>query len=395
MRTFSILSKDLLQVLRDKKSLLFLIVMPVAFTVLMGFVLRGVYNPEQPSLRLGWLNQDPNGTISLALRSFLVEVEGLTLQDIPTEAEARQAVSEGELSAALLIPEGFSEQAMSGAPPQLVLLADTASEEGRLMQELMGPHVTRLLSAIEVARLHTQSLPEELRSKEKNEATARALELWQAAARRGPSVTHSEGREPNPYNHTSPGILLQFAIMGMSTSAALFVRERKDGTLARMLVTSLPRASIVAGHLLAMFSLVMMQLLLLLAFGQLVLGVEYLNQPLGTLLVSVSLAFWVSAMGLLIGVLSKSEEQVILYSLAASLLFAALGGAWFPLEGTDKLFSYVGSLTPGAWAMRGFQNLLLRGLDVSSVLLPSAILGLYGVTFLALALWRLPKGQVR
>jgi len=42
-------------------------------------------------------------------------------------------------------------------------------------------------------------------------------------------------------------------------------------------------------------------------------------------------------MGLLIGVLVKSQDQVIVYSLIAMFVLTALGGCWFPLEITGRL----------------------------------------------------------
>jgi hypothetical protein len=54
----------------------------------------------------------------------------------------------------------------------------------------------------------------------------------------------------------------------------------------------------------------------------------------------------------------SAEEQVIMLSMAAMFLFSALGGAWFPLEVAGAPFSTIGHLTPAAWAMDGFQNII-------------------------------------
>jgi ABC-2 type transport system permease protein len=69
-------------------------------------------------------------------------------------------------------------------------------------------------------------------------------------------------------------------------------------------------------------------------------------------------------------------------------LFSALGGAWFPLEITGETFSAVGHLMPSAWAMEGFQNLILRGQGFASILMPVAVLLGYTLIFLAVAIWR-------
>ena len=132
----------------------------------------------------------------------------------------------------------------------------------------------------------------------------------------------------------------------------------------------------------------MVQETLLIAVGQFAFGVDYLREPLATLLLMVALALWASSLGLLIGAVAKAEEQVHTWSLITMFVFSALGGAWFPLEITGKAFAAVGHLTPTAWAMDGFQNIIVRGQGLSSVLMPVGILLAYAVVFFTVAIWR-------
>ncbi|NMB89999.1 MAG: ABC transporter permease, partial [Chloroflexi bacterium] len=67
---------------------------------------------------------------------------------------------------------------------------------------------------------------------------------------------------------------------------------------------------------------------------------------------------------------------------------SALGGAWFALEMTGKTFAAIGHFLPSAWAMDGFQNVLVRGQGLESTLLPAGIVLAYAVAFFALAVWR-------
>jgi ABC-2 type transport system permease protein len=133
---------------------------------------------------------------------------------------------------------------------------------------------------------------------------------------------------------------------------------------------------------------------LLVIFGQIVLKVNYLREPLGVLLVSVGLGLWVASMGLLIGVLAKGEEQVILFSMIAMFLFSAMGGSWFPLESAGAGFAAVGRLMPSAWAMTGLQNILIRGLGLASVWEPAGMLFLFALGFFGLAVWRFRKNEI-
>jgi ABC-2 type transport system permease protein len=168
----------------------------------------------------------------------------------------------------------------------------------------------------------------------------------------------------------------------------LLIQERKTRCLQRLITTNMRSSHLIGGHWLAMFVMVFLQTAILIVFGQLVLKVNYLASPLGTLLVAIGLCTWVASMGLLVGVIAKSEEQAILISMVAMILFASLAGAMVPLDVGSRLFYTVGHLTPGAWAMDGFQNILVRGLGLSSTIQPTLILLGYALLFFILAVWR-------
>ncbi len=192
--------------------------------------------------------------------------------------------------------------------------------------------------------------------------------------------------------HSSPGMMLQFGIAGLLTSATVIVNERKTRSLQRLLTTATSRFQILAGHYLAIFSMVFIQFIILIIFGQ-ILKVDYLRVPLATLLVALVTAVCIAALGLLIGVFAKSEEQAIIFSLIPMFVLSGLGGAWVPLEATGAAFQAVGHVSPVAWAMDGFKNIVARGLGFNSVLLPAAALMGYALLFFGLALWRFRKAS--
>jgi len=195
--------------------------------------------------------------------------------------------------------------------------------------------------------------------------------------------------------HTSPGMMLQFAIAGLLTAAQIIVTERRSRTLQRLLTTSTRKIHVVVGHHLAIFLLIFTQFTILIVFGQFVLKVDYLRLPSATMLVAFSAALCISALGLLIGILAKTEEQAISFSLIPMFVFAGLGGAWVPLEFTGKTFQTIGHFSPVAWAMDGFENIVARGLGFESVLIPCAALVGYAVLFFLLAVWRLDASEER
>jgi ABC-2 type transport system permease protein len=183
-------------------------------------------------------------------------------------------------------------------------------------------------------------------------------------------------------------MMVQFAMAGLIGAASILVLERKSGALRRLLTTAISRVEIILGHYLAMFVMIFLQFVILVAFGQLALRVGYLREPLATLLVMVTTALWTASLGLLIGTLAKTEDQVTIFSLIPMFVLAGMGGAWVPLEFTGETFQAIGHLLPTAWAMDGFENIVIRGLGLESVLLPVGILLAYAVVLFGLAVWR-------
>ncbi len=180
-------------------------------------------------------------------------------------------------------------------------------------------------------------------------------------------------------------MMLQFSIAGLLVCSSIIVHERKSHSLWRLLTTSAARVQILLGHYLAIVTIVFGQSLILIAFGQIVFKLNYTGSIGATLLVAVTTALCIGGLGLLIGVMAKSEEQAVIFSLIPMFVLAGIGGAWVPLEITGSTFQAIGHLSPVAWAMDGFKNITLRGLGVESVLLPAAALLGYAALFFTIA----------
>ncbi len=397
MRILDLALKDLSQILRDRKSLVFLMVMPIAFTLFMGFAYQGNSGPAaaEARLRLGWVNQDPGGLLAQQLYQQLSGSSTLELLDLAPDA-AEAALQTGKVAGVLRVPAGYSDPAQ--APKQLSLVA-AAGSGGQTLFQLVRGQVTRLMSAVEVANLSAAAAGKPGDPLEFAQSFTAAGQAWaevdgsaQVRVEKALAQKKPAWYGANPHNQSSPGMLVMFAIFGLVTSAQVLVQERKLRTLQRMLTTSMHAWEIVLGHLLAMFAVVFLQEALLILFGQLVLGVEYAREPLSVLLVALGLGLWIAALGLLIGVLVKDDSQVVLGSLLAMFFFSALGGIWFPLEGTSGLFTAIGKNLPSAWAMSGFQNILIRGQGLESVWLPALCLLGYAALFFLAAVWRFRKG---
>jgi ABC-2 type transport system permease protein len=376
--------KDIRETMRDRMTFMFLLAMPVVFTLMFGFAFGGTPADTRPVV--GWLDQD-NSRLSAAEKDLLLAAGAVRLDETAgrSPAELEKLVADGKLAAALVVPAGYEESARVGQLLKLTVFSDPSSAAGAVAQAAIQAAARRAASAAVIAQGAQQATGAGF-----DGALQEALAGWQQPP---VSLEVANPAAPAPANpmtpsQTAPGLMVQFAMAGLITSAQVLVYERKSRCLPRQLTTAVARWQILLGHYLAIFAVIFTQLVLLVAFGQLVFGLDYLGQPAATLVMVLATALFMAALGLLIGTLAKSDEQAILFSMIPMFVFSALGGAWVPLENTGQVFQVVGHFTPVAWAMDGFKGIVARGLGLPAVWLPAAALLGYAALCAALAVWK-------
>ena len=344
-RILDITRKDLTQILRDPKVFMFLLIMPIVFTLLFGFAFGGSAEEGDQRLPVGLIDQD-NTPLSARLKQMLAASDVIRLVEDPawTAADLEKQVADDDLAAALIIPAGYGDAALS-MPIRIQIIAQPSDAATTAQGEIVTI-ANRLMSAVRTAGIVVQ-----IDSNISFETVLdKALDAWANPPIRIESRSGAAVEETTPGGmsmvHTSPGMILQFAIAGLLTCAQVIVNERKSRSLQRLLTTATRRVHILLGHYLAIFLLIFAQFILLIAFGQFALGIDYLRVPHATLLVALASALCIAALGLLIGVIAKSDEQAIMFSLIPMFVFAGLGGAWTPLEYTSQTFQAIGHLTP-------------------------------------------------
>lgn len=397
MHVLNLVLKDLVQIARDRKSLFFLVLMPVAFTLLFGLAFHS--SGETPRLPVGWVNDDRDGLLSEGLRELIEETGTIRLQE-RTASEVETQVGSERLAAAIVVPRGFSAQTLAGETVPLTVIAVPGLPAGQTATTALQVATNRLLAAVQAARVSANavaalspSVDDKAREAIVDVSLAQARAAWQepplvVALEAATRFQADQNTTPGGFVQSSPGMMVQFGVFSLIVSAMVLVVERKSRVLPRLLTAPVRRAEIIAGHLLAMFVIVLVQESMLILLGQFAFGVHYLREPLGTLLMAMALALWVSSLGLLIGAMAKGEEQVVILSLVAMFVFSALGGAWFPLEIAGQTFASVGRVLPTAWAMRGFQDIVVRGMGCAATICPAGLLLLYSALFFGLAVWR-------
>jgi len=201
------------------------------------------------------------------------------------------------------------------------------------------------------------------------------------------------------YQILVPSYTVLFCFALVLTVGWLFVTERRQGTLKRLRAAPVTRAQVLLGKLLPCLTLSIFQGVFLLLAGKVVFAMSWgpASWSVGKQLlmltpVVVATSFAAMGLALLVAAVARTEMQV---AILGSLLFLFLGlisGCLIPRELMPETMTQVSHITPHAWALDAYRQLLVRpapGAEVAPNLdvVRNACLVLtgYGAAFLALA----------
>ncbi len=173
---------------------------------------------------------------------------------------------------------------------------------------------------------------------------------------------------PSGFNQAVPGILVMFIMMiALSSGSVALFLERQSGVLKRLAATPLTRTEIVLGKWLGKWFITFLQLAYGMLVGWLVFNIHWGNH---LFVIVVVLSIWAAfnaALAVLLGSFAQSEGQVSLIATVSSLLLAALGGCWWPIEITPQWMQSLSHFLPTGWIMDVLHQLMYFSGGVADV----------------------------
>ena len=149
-----------------------------------------------------------------------------------------------------------------------------------------------------------------------------------------------------------------------------------------MLSAPVSKAVYLLGTITGQLGTALLQMLILAAFGTILLGVSWWHDPLATLAIFLAFGLASVAFGTMLGTFVKTQGQASGLSLALGMSMALLSGCWYPLELFPAAVQKIVHILPTTWAMMGMNDIVLRGQGLAAVL-PEAgvLLGFAGLFF--------------
>ena len=193
-----------------------------------------------------------------------------------------------------------------------------------------------------------------------------------------------------------PGICVLFVFLSSTAVARSLFDERKSGTLRRLMSAPLNQATLLAGKMVPVFLLTLIQIIVIFATGALVLPLlgwgrlPMGENPFAWAVTSMLIALCSTCLGVMISTLARTEGQVSGISNALLWVAGFLGGAIFPAVFLQQIpfMNIVMKLVPQSWAITAYYDVLTRGkglVDIWPNLL--VILG-FSVAFFAIGVRR-------
>lgn len=374
MRTIAALAwLNVIQLLRNPAEVVGVVVLPLVLTMLFGSVFGA---GGASAVRVFFVDEDASA-YSARVGALIDAEESFAVEEM-TRSEAEEMIASGGGSVAVIIPEGFSDDLESGNA-EIHVLRHPASENAFAVQSVVQGIAARMSGSAAVARV-VSAAPSGA-GISFDEAYRRVDAGWEpkppvyavgrmavASEVRGDSVL-AEGQA-----QSSIGFTVWFILFMTFGSAGGILEEREQGTLRRLLVAPIGRATILTGKVAGTVLAATAQALVLVTVGALVFGVPWGRDPAGVALVLGSYILAGTGLAVMVSALVRTRDQMSGASPLISTGLAMLGGCLWPIEVISPTMQAIAQFTPTGWAVMGLTDVVARNQGVEAAVTPSLVL---------------------
>jgi ABC-2 type transport system permease protein len=341
-----LLRKEAYHILRDRRTLAVVVLMPVVQVVLFGFAIR----TDVKDIRLAIVDPAPDN-VTLEIRNRLEASEAFrTVAVVARTGELDAMFQRGAAQEAVVFEPGFAERLDRGLPARVLIIADAIEPNTASTRQ------NYTLSVIQ------------------------AYERERRGAGHGVTIM-AEGRMRfNPTAESShlfvPGLMaFVLTIISALMTAISLTREKETGTMEALLVSPLRPWQIIVGKVVPYLAIGFVSVLLVIGEARLVFGVPLrgstvllLGEGLLYILVSLSL-------GMLISSRTSSQRVAMMGAMIGTMLpTMLLSGFIFPIESMPKILQYISHVIPARWFVEIARSIMLKGVGLEFLWSQSLIL---------------------
>lgn len=367
-RILAVLTKEFIQLTRDRLTYAMILVMPIVQLLLFGYAI----NSDPRDLPTAVLVQDHGPMARSALSALAHNGYFKIVREASSPEELDQAIARGEVQFALTIPADFTRRVVRGDDAQILVEADASDPAAT------GGAIAALAN-----------LPR----------TALSRDLVGAAA---PSSGVGVDKDPfevvihrryNPEAITAynivPGLLgvvLSLTLV-MMTSLGM-TREYERGTMESLLATPAKPIEVMIGKLSPYVVVGLIQTVVILVLARVLFSVPMAGGWDALALGVVLFIFGSLSLGFLISTVARNQLQAVQMSFFYILPSILLSGFMFPFRGMPAWAQALGSVIPVTHFLRIVRGSLLKGLGLIDLWTSLFALALFVVAIAAAAMSR-------
>lgn len=341
-----LLQKEVFHILRDRRTLAVVVLMPVVQVILFGFAIR----TDVKDIRLAIVDPRPDH-VTVEIRNRLEASEAFrTVAVVARTAQLEGLFQRGAAQEAVVFEPGFAERLDRGFPARLQVIVDATEPNTASTRQ----HYT--LSVI------------------------RAYERERGGGGQGITIAIQGRLRFNPTSESShlfvPGLMaFVLTIISALMTAISLTREKETGTMEALLVSPLRPWQIIVGKVVPYLAIGFVSVLLVIAEAWLVFGVP-LRGSLILLLAEGLLYILVSlSLGMLISSRTSSQRVAMMGAMIGTMLpTMLLSGFIFPIESMPKILQYVSHIIPARWFVEIARSIMLKGVGLEFLWSQSLVL---------------------
>ena len=371
-RLSAVIRKELSQLLRNRRSRIFLFIPPIFQLILYGYAV----NLDVDNLRMGWMDLDQSPQSHDLLADFRGS-ERFRLTALPqNEKEIQDILDRGQAQLVVRVLPGFGRDILRGRPTSVQILVDGANSN---TASLASAYASQLLAGYSLRMAGPQ-----LQSRIMARAGMGTMSL------KAPRLTDSARVWFNPdlksRNYFVPAVICNLImVVTVMLTAMAIVREKELGTMEQLMVTPIRPMELMIGKMIPAALVGMMDLVLMTSAALLIFHIPFRGNPL-VLVLSAALFLLTSlGMGLFISTISNTQPQAIMSSSLIAIPTFLLSGFAYPIRNMPVAVQYFTYLNPLRYLIEITRGIFLKGTGIP-VLWPQMLtLFVYGMIVMGLS----------
>ena len=370
LRLISIIRKEFIQIFRDTRTLVMILVIPIMQLFLLGYSATN----DVRNIPLAVLDQSRSPESRALLESYRAADYFRIAYTVTSEAEIETLISAGDARAAVIIPPDYANRLAEGNA-QVAFILD-------------GSDPTSASTALSAAQLISQAHAVNLLA-ENFSRTGMTLRAQQ------PVTVHTTvwyNPDMISAHFMIPGVIgmVLFAIAAILTATSV-VRERERGTIEQLIVTPIRPWELIVGKLMPYVILGFFNTIEVLAVGHWWFGMP-IRGDLGLIIV-LSLIFLATGLGigLFASTIANTQQEAMLTVWMTLLPSIFVSGFFFPLEAMPTFLQWVSYLMPLRYYLVILRSLLLKGVGLAMIQTDVLAMSLFAVGIMTAAALRFRK----